>query len=157
MPMLANKIVSPLVQKGADAVEEVIESMDEYYLGKDDWDAFVELGVDSMKDDLILKKIPTATKTAFTRQYNKSDHPIAFHKGDMFASAKRKIADIGPAPDNEEVFEEDEPVPDDDEENSQDQRKDDDEENDVSKDKLIKEVKPKGKGKEDGAKKGKKK
>jgi replication factor C subunit 1 len=42
--------------------------MDEYFLGKEDWDAFVELGVDTMKDDLILKKIPTAVKTAFTRQ-----------------------------------------------------------------------------------------
>jgi replication factor C subunit 1 len=42
--------------------------MDEYYLGKEDWDALVELGVDSMKDETILKKIPTATKSAFTRQ-----------------------------------------------------------------------------------------
>jgi replication factor C subunit 1 len=50
------------------AIEEVIGYMDEYYLGKEDWDAFVELGVDTMKDELILKKIPTATKTAFTRQ-----------------------------------------------------------------------------------------
>jgi replication factor C subunit 1 len=93
--------------------------MDEYFLGKEDWDAFVELGVDTMKDDLILKNIPTAVKTAFTRQwvvasadrtllifrYNKADHPIAFHKGDMFAASKRKIADQGPAADNEEVFE----------------------------------------------------
>ena len=52
-----------------DAVEETIGYMDEYFLGKEDWDAFVELGVDEMKDDLILKKIPTAVKTAFTRQY----------------------------------------------------------------------------------------
>jgi replication factor C subunit 1 len=43
--------------------------MDEYYLGKEDWDAFVELGVDTMKDDLILKKIPSAVKTTFTRLY----------------------------------------------------------------------------------------
>lgn len=85
MPMLASKIVSPLVQSGAvsyfprkvpgeklimqDAVEEVISYMDDYFLGKEDWDAFVELGVDSMKDELVLKKIPTAVKTAFTRQY----------------------------------------------------------------------------------------
>ena len=83
MPMLASKIVSPLTEKGAvsqyfwpnrvklrsqDAVEEVISYMDEYYLGKEEWDAFVELGVDTMKDELILKKIPTATKAAFTRQ-----------------------------------------------------------------------------------------
>lgn len=42
--------------------------MDSYYLGKEDWDSFVELGVDQMKDELILKKIPTAVKSAFTRQ-----------------------------------------------------------------------------------------
>lgn len=50
------------------AVEETIEYMDEYYLGKDDWDAFVELGVDTMRDEDILKKIPSATKASFTRQ-----------------------------------------------------------------------------------------
>ena len=38
-------------------------------------------------------------------RYNKADHPIAFHRGDMFAASKKKIADIGPAPDNEDVFE----------------------------------------------------
>lgn len=43
--------------------------MDEYYLGKDDWDAFVELGVGEMNQDAVLKKIPSATKSAFTRQY----------------------------------------------------------------------------------------
>ncbi|WWC99326.1 hypothetical protein V866_006227 [Kwoniella sp. B9012] len=143
MPLLASKIVLPLVQRGTDAVEETIEYMDEYFLGKDDWDALVELGVDSMAESLISKKIPSATKSAFTRQYNKSDHPIAFHKGDMFAASKKKIADMGPAPDNEDVFEEDEPVP---EEPSDKGENDDseDEVNDVSKDKLIKAVKPKG-------------
>ncbi|OCF36183.1 replication factor C subunit 1 [Kwoniella heveanensis BCC8398] len=140
MPMLAAKIVLPLTQRGTDAVEETIEYMDEYFLGKEDWDAFVELGVDTMSDSIISKKIPTATKTAFTKQYNKSDHPIAFHKGDMFAASKKKIADDGPAPDNEEVFEEDEPVPD-----EPSEKEDDDEEvNNVTKDKLIKAVKPKG-------------
>ena len=43
--------------------------MDEYYLGKEDWEAFVDLGVDSMKDELIRKRIPSAVKSAFTRQY----------------------------------------------------------------------------------------
>jgi replication factor C subunit 1 len=126
--------------------------MDEYYLGKDDWDAFVELGVDSMKDELVLKQIPTATKSAFTRTYNKTDHPIAFHKGDMFANAKRKVADAGPAPDNEEVFEDDGPV----EEEETKESGDEGAVNDVSKDKLIKAVKPKGKGKEGGGAAGKK-
>ena len=43
--------------------------MDDYYIGKEDWDAFVELGIDSMKDDMILKQILSATKSAFTRQW----------------------------------------------------------------------------------------
>ncbi|ODN75992.1 hypothetical protein L202_05958 [Cryptococcus amylolentus CBS 6039] len=146
MPMLANKIVMPIVENGADALDETIEYMDGYFLGKDDWDAFVELGVDTMKEDLILKKIPGATKSAFTRQYNKQDHPIAFHKSDMFAVSKKKIADQGPAPDNEDVFEGDQPVPDD-----PDDDKDDDDA-DVAKDKLVKAVKPKGKGKAAAAK-----
>ncbi|WVO18431.1 hypothetical protein L204_106148 [Cryptococcus depauperatus] len=141
MPMLANKVVLPLINEGSDALAKTIEYMDEYYLGKDDWDAFVELGVDSMKDEDILKKIPSATKSAFTRQYNKTDHPIAFHKADMFAASKKKIIDTGPVPDNEDVFEDDEPVPNDLED------EDEDEVNDVSKDKLVKAVKPKGAGK----------
>ncbi|KAI9635850.1 purine nucleotide binding protein [Dioszegia hungarica] len=145
MPMLASKIVLPLKERGADAIEETIAYMDEYYLGKDDWDAFVELGVGEMNGEAIMKKIATATKSAFTRQYNKADHPIAFHKGDMFAASKKKIADQGPAPDNDEVFE-DEVAP----EDEPDGKGDSDGENDVTKDKLIKAVKPKGK-KADGA------
>jgi replication factor C subunit 1 len=68
MPMLAAKIVLPLVQQGADAIDETIDYMDDYFLGKEDWEAFVELGVDAMKEELIMKKIPSAAKAAFTRQ-----------------------------------------------------------------------------------------
>jgi replication factor C subunit 1 len=50
------------------AVEEVIERMDQYFLSKEDWDTIVELGVDDRKDDLVLKKISTATKTALTKK-----------------------------------------------------------------------------------------
>jgi len=61
----------------------------------------------------------------------------------MFAASRKKIVDTGPAPDNEEVFEEDEVPPDDEEEDV----KDEGDVNDYTKDKLIKEVKPKGKAK----------
>ncbi len=50
------------------AVDEVIQRMDEYYLSKEDWDTVVELGVDQNKDDLVLKKIPSAAKTSFTKK-----------------------------------------------------------------------------------------
>jgi len=42
--------------------------MDDYYLSKEDWDAIIELGVDEKKDELVMKKISTATKTALTRK-----------------------------------------------------------------------------------------
>jgi replication factor C subunit 1 len=42
--------------------------MDEYYLSREDWDTVVELGVDQNKDDLVLKKISTATKTTLTKK-----------------------------------------------------------------------------------------
>jgi replication factor C subunit 1 len=51
------------------AIEEVIERMDEYFLSKDEWDTLVELGVGSHKDELVLKKVSTATKSSFTRKY----------------------------------------------------------------------------------------
>ncbi|CAK9779377.1 DNA replication factor C, large subunit [Cutaneotrichosporon oleaginosum] len=154
MPLLAGKIVKPLMDDGSEAIDGTIETMDEYFLGKEDWDAFVELGVGDMADDKILKKIPSATKAAFTRTYNKRDHPIAFHKGDMFAASRKKIAAEKEQPDNEDVFEDDAPPPDDDDD------KGDDEVNDVSKDKLIKAVgqgKGKGKAKAPAGKKGAKK
>ena len=42
--------------------------MDDYFLSKEDWDTIVELGVDDKRDELVLKKISTATKTALTRK-----------------------------------------------------------------------------------------
>lgn len=51
------------------AVDEVIETMDDYYLTKEEWDTIVELGLDQNKDEAVLKKISTATKTNLTRKY----------------------------------------------------------------------------------------
>lgn len=42
--------------------------MDEYFLSKDDWDTIIELGVGDLIQDAVLKKIPTATKTMFTKK-----------------------------------------------------------------------------------------
>ena len=46
----------------------MIERMDEYYLSREDWETVVELGVGQNKDDLVLKKISTATKTTLTKR-----------------------------------------------------------------------------------------
>ncbi|KAF9020615.1 RFC1-domain-containing protein [Hymenopellis radicata] len=110
IPALFPHIVRPLIEDGSDAVEDIIECMDGYYLNKDDWDSVVELGVDTNKDDIILKKIPAAVKTAFTRKYNASEHPIAYHKAQDLGKAPKKLASAGEKPDLEDAFEMDEEV-----------------------------------------------
>lgn len=49
-------------------MDDVIETMDEYFLTREDWDTIVELGVDERADAHVLKKISTATKTSFTKK-----------------------------------------------------------------------------------------
>lgn len=66
MPVLWNQLVKKLEVQGVDAVPEVIDLMDNYYLTREDFDAIQELGVGYMSEENI--KIETATKSAFTRK-----------------------------------------------------------------------------------------
>lgn len=95
--------------------------MDEYFLSKDEWDTLVELGVGGHKDEGVLKRIPTATKTSFTKKcvtadvprlsltmlisprYNSKDHPVPFHKAQDLGKLPKKLA-AEPAPDLEEAY-----------------------------------------------------
>ncbi|KAJ9111852.1 hypothetical protein QFC20_002439 [Naganishia adeliensis] len=135
MPLLSSKVVLPLTSKKGSAdelVDQIMPYLDEYYLNKEDWDVLVDLGVGDMDGEAMLKKIPTQTKSTFTRIYNKTDHPVAFHKADMFSTSKKMVADKGPAPDIEDVVEDDVDIPD------EEPVVNDDEANDLKNDKLIK-------------------
>ena len=90
LPILAYKTIQPLAKKGAsvvslkcllpdnffpdsvsflitkDLVDDVMSVLDQYYLNKEDWDALVEMGVGHMAG--LDSKIPSALKSAFTRQ-----------------------------------------------------------------------------------------
>ncbi|GAA5908148.1 hypothetical protein JCM5296_000516 [Sporobolomyces johnsonii] len=135
LPTLFPKLVQPLIEEGSDAIPQVIELMDDYYLTKEDWDAIVELGIgEGFTQDEVLKLIPTATKGAFTRKYNSSDHPIPFYKPDGGKAKAKKLAPAGDMPDLEEAFvdEDDLGVEDDDGADT------DDSEASIGKDKLIK-------------------
>ena len=69
LPTLVPRLVSPLVEHGTEGVQEGIELMDQYYLGKEEWDAIVEMGIgEGMGVEQVLKSIPTTTKSAFTRK-----------------------------------------------------------------------------------------
>jgi replication factor C subunit 1 len=85
------------------AVEGVITSMDDYYVSRTDWDTIVELGLGEQREKAVLEKIATATKTAFTRKYNATEHPIPFHKAQDLGKVPKKLPG-GPAPDLEEAF-----------------------------------------------------
>jgi len=114
--------------------------MDQYFLSKEDWDTIVELGVGDNKDDVVLKKIPTATKTSLTRKYNAKEHPIPFHKASDLGKVPKKLSG-GTAPDLEEAYVDDEI-----EDASDDEAKGKDP-NDITKDSLIKFAKKKKPGK----------
>ena len=40
------------------AVENVIETMDEYYLSREDWDTVVELGLGDFRERINVAKLP---------------------------------------------------------------------------------------------------
>jgi replication factor C subunit 1 len=157
IPALFPKLIIPMVERGSEAIESVIELLDEYYLTKDEWETIAELGIGENDSEALLKKIPGATKSSFTRKYNAMSHPIPFHSGDDVGKPSKKISG-GDAPDYEEIIELDEPVPGEDEDEDE-AAGEEPPEGAVTLDKLIKEKKPKGKGKaaatEKGTKKGK--
>lgn len=65
LPVLWHQLVKRLEVEGKDAVEDVINLMDSYYLTRDDFDAIKELGVGYQSEELV--NIDTQTKATFTR------------------------------------------------------------------------------------------
>lgn len=65
VPILWKQLVKRLEEGGKEAVPEIIELMDSYFLTKDDWDAIMELGVGPMVQEKI--KIASQDKATFTR------------------------------------------------------------------------------------------
>lgn len=75
--------------------------MDDYYLGLEDREGLIELGVGVNDGEALLKLIPGAVKSSLTREYNKRDHPIAFANQGATKVAKKLAGDA--APDTEDV------------------------------------------------------
>jgi replication factor C subunit 1 len=65
LPVLWHRLVKKLEVEGKDAVPEVIELMDSYYITRDDFEAIRELGVGYQAEDKV--SIDTQTKATFTR------------------------------------------------------------------------------------------
>lgn len=65
LPVLWHRLIDRLQKEGNEAVGEVIELMDSYYLTREDFDAIQELGVGPLSEEHV--SIETKTKAAFTR------------------------------------------------------------------------------------------
>ncbi|OCT48022.1 Replication factor C subunit 1 [Cladophialophora carrionii] len=106
LPALWSKTVGVLKDEGRDAVQDVIDFMDSYYLTKDDFDAVMELGVGEFDMEKI--KIESGTKAQFTRLYNGQSHPMPFVKASNVlgmakaGGAKREKPDLEEAVDESE-------------------------------------------------------
>ncbi|KAJ2553258.1 DNA replication factor C complex subunit Rfc1 [Coemansia sp. RSA 1933] len=148
VPAMVPELVSPLASQGVGGIPDVIGTMDHYYLTKEHWDAMVELHLDGER---LLKQIPSAVKLAFTRQYNKANHPMAYQTLKGVASGKAlsdAAASRSVRPDTEEYVGLDDEG-DDEGDDEEDSASDD---NDVDKDALVKPVKRKAGGGAGGAK-----
>ena len=65
IPVLWTEMISKLQKEGKEAVPEIIELMDSYFLTKDDFDAIMELGIGPMDQEKV--KIESQAKATFTR------------------------------------------------------------------------------------------
>ncbi len=65
LPVLWHQLVKRLEIEGKEAVPEVIELMDSYYLTREDFDSIKELGVGYQSEETV--NIETQTKSTFTR------------------------------------------------------------------------------------------
>lgn len=106
LPALWNKTVGLLQHEGKEAVQEVIDFMDSYYLTKEDFDAVLELGLGPMHQEGV--KLDTATKATFTRLYNQQSHPMPFVKASNVLGMSKGGATKRDKPDLEEAVEDSE-------------------------------------------------
>ncbi|KAJ4368854.1 DNA replication factor C complex subunit Rfc1 [Neocucurbitaria cava] len=148
IPVLWTELVHKLQKEGKDAVPQIIDLMDSYFLTKDDFEGIMELGVGPMDQDKV--KLEKQAKATFTRLYNQQSHPLPFMKASSVVAPKKQAKE---KPDLEEAIEES------DEGEVVEEAKEDDEEADLSKDKYVKQPKKKAATKKAGQapKRGKKK
>ena len=130
-------LIQELLTKGKEGISEVIEFMDSYFLTKDDWDSFLELGVGPL--DVENVKMHSQVRSIFTRSYNQMAHPLPYMKASQVVAPRKKDKE---RPDIEEALDEsDSGVS----EGEGQAVLDDDEPLDLKKDKYVKAAKPKAK------------
>ncbi len=76
LPSMWRMLIQPMIDEGAEGVEQVIQLMDDYYLGVEDREVILELGLEPNNAEAALKNVPSAVKAGFTRKYNASNQCV---------------------------------------------------------------------------------
>ncbi|GMS80266.1 hypothetical protein PENTCL1PPCAC_2441, partial [Pristionchus entomophagus] len=93
LAVLRQKLTGPLIEMKNDGVPEVVATMNQYCLLKDDVDAIAELAQwPGTKDPYTL--IPSTVKAALTRTLNKTPRALPYHVEDV-TKGRRKSANTG--------------------------------------------------------------
>ncbi|KAK3304606.1 replication factor RFC1 C terminal domain-containing protein [Chaetomium strumarium] len=101
LPLLWHQLIKRLEIEGKEAVPDVIDLMDSYYLTREDFDSIKELGVGPQSEETV--NLETQTKATFTRMYNAASHPVPFMKASSVIAPPKLSKDV---PDIEDALEE---------------------------------------------------
>ena len=74
---MKNSLAKPLQTKGADAVEEVLDIMENYSMTRENMNSLFELSLWNNEDDP-LKNVDAKVKRALTTSYNKKDFALPY-------------------------------------------------------------------------------
>ncbi|KAI5296586.1 hypothetical protein KEM52_006207 [Ascosphaera acerosa] len=127
LPTLWTMLVGRLQSEGKECTSEVTKLMDSYYLTREDFDYILELGLGPMDEKGV--RIDTQTKSAFTRMYNASSHPVPYMKASAVVAPRAAAKE---RPDIEEAIDES-----DEGEAAADDAVEDEDALDLKKDKLV--------------------
>ncbi|KAJ3388572.1 hypothetical protein HDU84_009670 [Entophlyctis sp. JEL0112] len=108
IPVLAPLLTVPMVKEEQNGINQVIKTMDDYYLTREDWESILDLGLEECGTKQLTAGIAGAVKSAFTRTYNKGNHPKPFMTTSLIGKVAKTSADSGSAAaDLEDVLEND--------------------------------------------------
>ncbi|KAJ3355942.1 hypothetical protein HDU83_002227 [Entophlyctis luteolus] len=108
IPVLAPLLTVPMVKEEHNGINQVIKTMDDYYLTREDWESILDLGLEECGTKQLTAGIAGAVKSAFTRTYNKGNHPKPFMTTSLIGKVAKTSADSGSAAaDLEDVLEND--------------------------------------------------
>jgi replication factor C subunit 1 len=133
-PTMAATLMNNL--QSVETIDRAIKFLDDYSIAKEDVESILEIVLDTSCNSQAYSKLPTATKSAFTRKYNQGSHMLPYSLGTS-APVRKIQTDIKAGDDDDGGGEgEDAEVP---------EESIDGDDEDVSKDKMIKSKAPKAK------------